>query len=1026
MATATAHGALARMRLARLRSVTRSRDDTRPARWRPVLVSQGTQVFSRKQIGLAGLPDYVREAEGLVEKAMAEKDRGTRNSLFEKAISLVVGGVGQNKRAIHDCLLLAECCWELVRAQESIEYLKEAIQLAPKDARPFALLGRYLVYKGLRDQALNFLDRAIQLDPDDQATRKLRERAVLQKKKQYTVVVNTADAAALAPQKKENQQLQRKAEATRLLDLGQIKEAAAELQNAEHGTNNALDVALASLLGGNLTAADISILLPEAPPTRAGGIVRAILGFMFVVLFGLAGGVLFGNNCQKKSGSASDSVAALVLSDRTSSLIDAATKVDETPEDVSLIGLGAVAHALLYTEHAGEISHREAALSLLSTAADAAQKSHPALFARALLAPLPDVEPDPSVDDDIDEATKATTTHSTFLALARAERLRHQGDVTGALALLRPAAFGSEPSARALHMLARREAELGHPGAAIALIERLWKTTPLHGPSLATAALIAGMGDAFSTTKAPDGAAAKDGIAGKPGDAPGSDEKDAKDAKDETKGEKGENGEKKESDDASVEPTGVDQALLDRITAIVEGDAIHGLDAAPPAIVLALLALARGDTAQRDKMLSIAIGSSSSGPIVANPMLLDGVTMVRILDFDPKGALSLLDKNSGLVDTTIFLQRNVTRATVLNGLADELRAMRLAAGKPSFMPGALALPAGRVVVDMKRTLLPVSAEFDTRYFPETAMQTVLELKDLSPTVAKRTFATVANIKLAQIALAKENTAMALDYLQKAKSTGGNNPDYYLMSAIVYAADRNKAQAREDIEEALDLAPDEPKILVAAARIQLAGGDAVAAVRSLNKLKDEGFVSPAALALMARALAKKGDLAGARASIAEARAITDDDIDIHVAEIHVEDAVGEAERAISAGAAAVAVSASRARALVQSDPVAAPYLLYTLAQGAGAASSIDLLKDMTEKKRLGAAPVYALGLVLVGKEETRAEGLTLLKRAATLGGMAALAAKRKADELEGKTVEPEKAPEPAPAPPPKKKSKKKGR
>jgi tetratricopeptide (TPR) repeat protein len=973
------------------------------------LVSQGTQVFSRKQIGMAGLPDYVREAEGLVEKAMAEKDRGTRNSLFEKALSLVVGGVGANKRAIHDCLLLAECCWELVRAQESIEYLKEAIQLAPKDARPYALLGRYLVYKGLRDQALNFLDRAIQLDPDDQATRKLRERAVLQKKKQYTVVVNTADVAALAPQKKENQQLQRKAEATRLLDLGQIKEAAEELQAAEHGANNALDLALASLLGGNLTSADMSILLPEAPRTRAGGIVRAIIGFSLVIVVGVVMGAVFKTILPKSGGPASDSIGALVLSDRTSSLLEAATKVDETPEDVGLVGLGAAAHALLYAEHAGEVSHREAALSLLSTAPPPAQKSHAALFARALLARLPDVEADATIDDDIDEAAESTTTHSTFLALARAERLRHQGDTEGALAFLRPAAFATNPSARALHLLARLEAEAGHAGAALILIERLWKSTPLHGPSLATAALIAGMGDAFTAQRLSDGQAALDATDARKKGEGASPAGDAK---------------APASDDTKSSPSGVDQALLDRITAVVTGDEIPGLDAAPAAIVLALLALVRGDAATRDKLLSIAIGSSSSGPIVANPFLLDGVTMVRILDFDPKGAQALLDKNSGLVDTTILLQRNATRATVLNGLADELRAIKQSAGKSAIVAGALVLPAGRVVVDMKRTLLPVSPEYDTRYFPETAIQAVLELKDLSPTVAKRTFATVANIKLAQIALAKENTGAALTFLQTAKSTSGNNPDYHLMSAIVFAADRNKAAAREAIEEALDLAPDEPKILVAAARIQLAGGDTVAALRSLNKMKDEGFVSPAALALTARALAKKGDLAGARAAVLEARAITDDDIDLYVAEIHVEDAVGEPERAIAAAAAAVALSSTRARALVQSDVIAAPYLLHALAKVGDAKPSLERLKEMSEKKRLGAAPVYALGLLLVARDDTRAEGVSLLKRAASGDGMAAQAAKRKVDELEGKTVEPDKAQEQPAAP--KKKPKKKGR
>lgn len=972
------------------------------------MVSQGTQVFSRKQIGLAGLPDYVREAEGLVEKATAEKDRGTRNALFEKALAVVKAGVGQNKRAIHDCLLMAECTWELVRPQESIESLKEAIQLAPKDARPYALLGRYLVYKGLRDQALNFLDRAIQLDPDDQATRKLRERAVLQKKKQYTVVVNTADVASLAPQKKDNQQLQKKAEATRLLNLGQIKEAAAELQEAGHGADNALDAALNALLGGSLTEADVSILLPEAPPTRAGGIVRAIIGFTFVIVVGLAFGLVGKHFMPKGEASGGASVAALILSDRTSALLDAATKADEATEDPALTVHGAAAHALLYLEHAGEVSHRESAIAALEASSDDAKKLPPALFARALLSTLPEASEDASLDDDIAAAIKASPEPSTFLALAKGERLRHAGETEGAVDEWRKAAFAAEPSMRALHLLARREAAAGHTGSARKLIERLWTTTPHHGPSLATAALIAGMGDAFVATPSTEAEA-------KPTDG-AKDEKNDDAKKDEPK----KDDEKKDaSGAASVSVPGVDDALLQKITEIVEGDAIAAVDAAAPAIVLALLALARGDAASRDKLLSIAIGSSSSGPVTTNPLLLDGVTMVRILDFDAKGAMSLLDKNSGLVDVTVLLQRNVTRATVLNGIADELRAIRLAATKTSIAAGAINLPAGRVVVDMGRTLLPVSPDYDTRYFPETAIQAVLEQKDLSPSVAKRAFTTVAQIKLAQIALAKEDTAKAIDHLSRAESIAGSNPEFHLMSAIVAAADRNKAGARDAIEEALDIAPDEPKILVAAARIQLQGGDAVAALKALNKLKDEGYVSPTGLALTARALAKKNDLEGARKAIADARAITDDDVEVYVAEIHVEDSIGEAERALAAAAAAAQVSSTRARALVQSDTVAAPYLLHALAKGREGSAAVEKLKEMSEKKRLGAAPIYALGLLLLDDAKTKAEGTALLKRAVGVGGGAGAAAQRKIDELEGKPVAPEKAP---PPPPPKKKGK----
>ena len=84
-------------------------------------------------------------------------------------------------------LLKAETHWELVQPVDAIGALKLAIQKNPRHAGAYALLGKYLLNKGLPEQALNFLDRAIALDPSLTAAKRIRNRAERQKQKNTRV-----------------------------------------------------------------------------------------------------------------------------------------------------------------------------------------------------------------------------------------------------------------------------------------------------------------------------------------------------------------------------------------------------------------------------------------------------------------------------------------------------------------------------------------------------------------------------------------------------------------------------------------------------------------------------------------------------------------------------------------------------------------------------------------------------------------------------------------------------------------------
>jgi tetratricopeptide (TPR) repeat protein len=268
----------------------------------------GTQVVPRKKLAGSGAPPYVAEAEALLEKRE-----------FAAALAVLEQGAKDGPKPIEALLAFAEAHWELVHPKESIDFLKEAIQKAPKDARPFAQLGRYLLYKGLRDQAMNFLDRAIALDPNDPETKKLRERAALNKKKAYTVVANAADfTAALGEKKPQGATRMHKKEATRFLSVDPAK-AAEELAKAESGAAEEMDRALAALLGADLLGVDAKLLKPEAATSSAGGTVRTVIAFVVVALSGLlVGGLAF--HFGPKGGVDPDDVPALVARDTLTSL----------------------------------------------------------------------------------------------------------------------------------------------------------------------------------------------------------------------------------------------------------------------------------------------------------------------------------------------------------------------------------------------------------------------------------------------------------------------------------------------------------------------------------------------------------------------------------------------------------------------------------------------------------------------------------------------------------------------------------
>lgn len=799
----------------------------------------GTQLVNRKALASASTPPYIKEVEALLESALQksadakskEQKRTIKIPDLEKALGILNENAGTGQPNVEHLLALAEVNWELENAKESIAFLKEAIQLAPKDARPYGLLGRYLLNKGLRDQAMNFLDRAIQLDPDDHASRRLRDRAARQANKSYTVVVNAADlAAGAAPaDAKAKAPAKKRAEATRLLDVDALK-AGAVLEEADVQLQNEVDAALAALLGVSMTKADVSILEGQSKKKGAGGVLRAGCAFIVLAMMGLAlGGVAW--QLRPRTETRFGTPVQQALGDATAEGLDKFMKdakagaIKPTPEQLAL------AHAFLYADHGGDLLQYDDTVEALfppagrtpRSVSEEGLKSPEALLSRALVQAGTPRPKDATLDADLEAApTPPGIFEQSWLQMARAERAFQRNQIDRAIDLLDDVALKKNAPPRAIVELARAYALKGEVDVAQGLLEHLWRTFPNHAPSLS-------LGVALAVDLL---------VKDRP--------KDAEDIPPQTPLEK-------------------------RIIEAFEGKKIEGRDAAQIALVIAATHAARGDdkedSAQPNEKVIGKMMTRVNVPATEDPALLSHLVELYLLRVQPPKAQALLVSGARLENRKVDLIINKVRAKLLGDLPQKALITLRAFTKSDIESGRLQLPGGALELSPRNRPFPYTPTFDPRYFPEREISNAIDVSDPIPNVVDNLLKNVADLKLVEILLLREerdkaereeNLAAAEKKLQAVvENRGDNNPRYYLFKAQLLRAQGNKSGAREAIEDALNIESRDPRILVAAARIQFENGDTRAGLKSLGMLEDEKFKSPTALLLRAQAL-RKGD------------------------------------------------------------------------------------------------------------------------------------------------------------------------
>jgi hypothetical protein len=206
---------------------------------------------------------------------------------------------------------------------------------------------------------------------------------------------------------------------------------------------------------------------PAAPWTAKATVAVLALG----LLGGTCGGVL-GLLAPDGGLFAPDRAETALRADTAASLKTAVGLADD--DDA---GVAALAHALLWREHAAPDEHRSRAEKLL---VGAARSSATGLYARALL-----VEGG-AQDDSLDTDLKAAPDGAWSL-LARASR---SADGDERLTLLERAATTSQPLPHATHRWARAAAAAGDLPLARAALDRLFRLAPDHPGGLITAVVV--------------------------------------------------------------------------------------------------------------------------------------------------------------------------------------------------------------------------------------------------------------------------------------------------------------------------------------------------------------------------------------------------------------------------------------------------------------------------------------------------------------------------------------------------------
>ncbi|MBI5496021.1 MAG: tetratricopeptide repeat protein [Deltaproteobacteria bacterium] len=803
--------------------------------------TEHTQFFSMAMLELA------REAPAWVKSARAHLQQGR----FAQAQQELEAGLASSPGHVEGLLFLAEAHWEQVHAPSALDCLKQAIQAAPRDARAYALLGRYLLLKGLREQAVKFLEHAVTLDPNDHHSRKALERTRNLIQKGYRRVERTRLGAPPGDAPQETRLFVRPVPDPQTAPPPPpaagagpsdptAEQAAPAAAVPEPGISEGeVERALAALITGNLFPVDLDHPAVDGARRRpAWQLLAAVLLLALAAAAGAPAGLLLRKHvASARAGGAMERAYALLREDTPAAWTGAAELLDRisasSPEYEAAQPLLAMAQATRAQDLGGGRPLREEAERALSASGEAgspARRSPAALWARHLVV-RGGGEADRALAGDLRRALQDKPADA-WLWAVQGRVAEDAGDDAAALDAYRAAVHRDPDFPLARMGLARGHVRLGDLAEARRQLDQVLALHPGHaGAHLVLTLLAAG------------------------------------------------------------DPAGA--TVLERTRRLVDDPATRPPDAALLAAGLALAELARGQGHAAPALWARAAGASA-----ALPFAVWQVARVRLALGEVDAAREMLAQLAENNDSDVNLHKDLARASAAAALGPPLveRARAAAPGRERGGWPTLVLPLGTVHV-RPGAPFPFETVLDARFFPEAELQQATAMaRDLSPRVAVARVKTAAAVARARALLASGQAAAARELLLEQRESARSDTEVLVTLAQACWRAGDRAAAEQHAREALEVNPQEPGARLLRVSLLLEGEDVARALRELDLFDQSGVESAQAHALRARALAARGRTADAQKALARALALDPGDLEVALAVARVGAPEGGGERA----------------------------------------------------------------------------------------------------------------------------------
>lgn len=894
---------------------TPQRPRTQSKSFRP----ESTQFFSVALLDLAReVPAWVKGAQ----KLLVDKK-------YPEARAACEAGLKKDPRQMEGLLYLSEALWEQQQASGAIGALKEAIAANPRDSRPYALMGRYLLLKGLREQAVKFLEQAVTLNPEDAQSRKQLDRT-------RNIIRRGAKKVDAAPGALAGEAVAR---ATRMIQLpagglpeqGADPTATAELPTVDPDAGLGVDAippelqkALAGLLTGNLF--EVEGVSASAGHSRVGAFFRGVAGVLTLVVavvLGLGAGLYVRKRVtEARGGTPLERAMSLLREDTPAATLEAAQVLERmgsgSPEFVAAQPLMAMAYAVLAVDLGGGTEALESAertLNQLDEPDAPSRRTPAALMARQLLSTAPPTggarerPPDDALAADLDVALKAHA-NDPLLHVVLARRAQDSHNDAAALDAWRRAYLLDTAFPLATLGLARMHARLDDRTEALRLLDGLLQLRPSHTGALLAAVLLAA------------------------------------------------------ADDKRL------AAYEARARKVLEDKFTPPDEAARLAQALALV-----KTAARDESAA-ALWERAGTMTVQLPTGVTELARMHLVMGEPDKALELLRKVMEKNGSDLGALREVVRAEALAAMGpDALRELRTAFKGKSDWP-YVRLPLGLIVADPGAPI-PWHTHPDAARFPEATLAASMEgMTDMSPRMMVERLRAASVVAQAQTMLLNGRAREARKLLKESLGPFKNEPEVFIMAARTELVLGDSDAAEKLAREGLDMSPQDPRGRMVMARALLAQKDSTGAIKELDGILDNGFDSAAVHALRARALLDRGQDAEAAKELKAALLVDPTDPDATAVNALLAFNAGKVDDALAQLSGWARKDLDGMAAAARTDAAAGPLLalaLHEVNRDVGLAT----MKDLASTRDKDPTVKFAEGLMRARRNE-KADAVTALE------------------------------------------------